>query len=211
MRSKVLFTIAIICMISGPLFCVINNARGNGALNLSMEFRGGTATDVTFEKDYSIDEIDSSIKPIFQSVIDSAEIQSQKVSGANEIIFKTRQLSVDERQELTEALNEEFPIATYTDNKGEEALSINFETISSTISNEMSYHSGFLHAGIYLVPLLGRKIRFGGGSGSGARCASGVRLLRDHQDIHRQYLHSGYADYRRLFYQRYDRYIRPCA
>ena len=105
-RRKVLFTIAIICMISGPVFCLINNANGNGALNLSMEFRGGTSTDVTFEDNYEIDDIDSKIKPVIQGVIDSAEIQSQKVSGSNEIVFKTRQLSVEERQELTEALNE---------------------------------------------------------------------------------------------------------
>ena len=44
---------------------------------------------------------------------------------------------MEERQELTNALNEAFPIETYTDNAGKEALSINFETISSTISNEM--------------------------------------------------------------------------
>ncbi len=136
-RRKVFFAIALVCMISGPVFCAINGANGSGALNLSMEFRGGTATDVTFKEDYSIDQIDNEIKPVIQGVINSAEIQSQKVSGSNEIIFKTRQLSVDERQELTDSLNESFPIETYTDNAGEEALSINFETISSTISNEM--------------------------------------------------------------------------
>ena len=136
-KRKIFFAIAIVCMLLGPVFCLINNAGGNGALNLSMEFRGGTSTDVTFEDNYEIDEIDSKIKPVIQDVIGSAEIQSQKVAGSNEIIFKTRQLSVEERQELTEALNKEFPIATYQDNEGNDALSINFETISSTISNEM--------------------------------------------------------------------------
>ncbi len=136
-KRKLFFAIAIICMLSGPVFCGINSARGTGALNLSMEFRGGTSTDVTFKDSFTIEEIDAQIKPVIQDVIGSAEIQSQKVSGGNEIIFKTRQLSVEERQELTNALNEAFPIETYTDNAGKEALSINFETISSTISNEM--------------------------------------------------------------------------
>ena len=136
-KRKLFFAIAIICMLSGPVFCGINGARGAGALNLSMEFRGGTSTDVTFKDSFTIEEIDAQIKPVIQDVIGSAEIQSQKVSGGNEIIFKTRQLSVEERQELTNALNEAFPIETYTDNAGKEALSINFETISSTISNEM--------------------------------------------------------------------------
>ena len=136
-KRKVLFLIAIICMVSGPVFCVINHANGSGALNLSMEFRGGTATDVTFEDSYTIEDIDSKIKPVISDVIGSAEIQSQKVSGGNEIIFKTRQLSVEERQQLTDALDQEFKIATYKDNEGNDALSINYETISSTISNEM--------------------------------------------------------------------------
>ena len=136
-RRKLFFTIALICMISGPVFCVINKAAGNGALNLSMEFRGGTSTDATFKDSFTIEEIDEKIKPVIQDVIGSAEIQAQKVAGGNEIIFKTRQLSVDERQALTTALNDSFPLETYTDNEGEEALSINFETISSTISNEM--------------------------------------------------------------------------
>ena len=136
-KRKIFFAIAIVCMVSGPVFCLINNANGNGALNLSMEFRGGTSTDVTFKDSYTIEEIDSKIKPVIQDVIGDAQIQSQKVAGGNEIIFKTRQLSVEERQQLTDALDKEFTIDTYTDNEGNEALSINYETISSTISNEM--------------------------------------------------------------------------
>ena len=136
-KRRIFFAIALICMVSGPVFCLIHNASGNGALNLSMEFRGGTSTDVTFEDSYTIEEIDSEIKPVIQDVIGDAQIQSQKVAGGNEIIFKTRQLSVDERQELTDALDQNFKIATYTDNEGNDALSINYETISSTISNEM--------------------------------------------------------------------------
>lgn len=136
-KRRTFFIIAIIAVVSGPLFCLINGAAGKGALNLSMEFRGGTATDVTFVDSYSIDDIDEKIKPVISEVIGDTEIQSQKVSGGNEIIFKTRTLSVDEREALTDALDEQFPIETYTDNAGEEARSINFETISSTISSEM--------------------------------------------------------------------------
>ena len=136
-KRKIFFTIALIAVLSGPVFCIINHAAGNGALNLSMEFRGGTSTDVTFKDEYTIDQIDDEIKPVIQGVIGDAEIQAQKVTGGNEIIFKTRQLTSEERQELSDALNESFPIDTYTDNEGEEALSINFETISSTISGEM--------------------------------------------------------------------------
>lgn len=136
-KRKVIFLIAALFMISGPVMCAFNHANGNGALNLSMEFRGGTATDVTFEKDYSIEEIDRDIKPVIRDVTGTSEVQSQKVTGTNGVIFKTAQLGVDKRQELTDALNEKFPISTYKDNAGKDALSISFETISSTISGEM--------------------------------------------------------------------------
>lgn len=41
-------------------------AKGDGALNYSLEFMGGTATNVTFNEDYSIKEIDSQIVPIIE-------------------------------------------------------------------------------------------------------------------------------------------------
>ena len=136
-KRKLIFVIAALFMLSGPVASAINHVNGNGALNLSMEFRGGTATDVTFEKEYSIEEIDEKIKPVIRKVTGSAEVQSQKVAGSGEVIFKTGTLSREQRQELTDAVNKDFPIATYTDENGEKALSISFETISSTISGEM--------------------------------------------------------------------------
>ena len=136
-KRKFIFVIAALFMLSGPVASAINHVNGNGALNLSMEFRGGTATDVTFEKEYSIEEIDEKIKPVIRKVTGSAEVQSQKVADSGEVIFKTGTLSREQRQELTDAVNKDFPIATYTDENGEEALSISFETISSTISGEM--------------------------------------------------------------------------
>jgi len=136
-KRKIFFIIAICCALSGSLFCAINGAAGNGALNLSMEFRGGTATDVTFNESYDIAQIDSDIKPVIEDVIGDAEIQAQKVAGGNEIIFKTRVLTVDERQALSDALDENFGIEVYEDSDGNEAKNISFETISSTISGEM--------------------------------------------------------------------------
>ena len=136
-RRKLFFLISICIILLGPLSMLINNSSGKGALNLSMEFRGGTATDVTFTEDYSIAAVDETIKPVIQDVIGDAEIQAQKVAGGNEIIFKTRVLTLDERTELTDALDEKIGIAEYTTESGVTEKSISFETISSTISNEM--------------------------------------------------------------------------
>ena len=136
-KKNICFIIALICILAGPVSMLANKAAGNGILNLSMEFRGGTSTDVTFNEDYSIADIDANVKPVIQDVIGDAEIQAQKVAGGNEIIFKTRVLTVEERQELTEKLDEAFGIAEYTSENGNTEKSISFETISSTISNEM--------------------------------------------------------------------------
>ena len=136
-RRKVFFAIAIVFILSGPAAMLINNGMGNGALNLSMDFSGGTSTDVTFNEDYTIDQIDTEIKPVIQDVIGDAEIQAQKVAGGTEVIFKTRALDIDERQELSDQLDEKFGIADYTTDDGTVEKNINFETISSTVSSEM--------------------------------------------------------------------------
>ena len=75
---------------------LINNANGRGPLNLSIEFEGGTSTDVTFNESYTIEEIDEQIKPVIAEVIGDSAIQAQKVAGGNEVIFKTRALESEE-------------------------------------------------------------------------------------------------------------------
>ena len=136
-KKKLFFIISICVILLGPVSMFINKGAGNGFLNLSMEFRGGTSTDVTFNEDYSIADIDETIKPVIRDVIGDAEVQAQKVAGGNEVIFKTRVLTLDEREQLTDALDEKIGIAEYTTEAGVTEKSINFETISSTISNEM--------------------------------------------------------------------------
>ena len=106
----------------------INSAAGNGILNLSMDFRGGTSTSVTFNEDLSIAQLDADVKPLFQNVTGDAEIQTQKVAGTNDVYIKTRVLSLDEREQVSKALQDAYGI---------EEKAITFETISSTVSNEM--------------------------------------------------------------------------
>ena len=58
---------------------------------------GGTSTNVTFNEDLTLAEIDK-VKPIFKEVTGDADIQASKVAGGNEVVFKTRSLSLDERK-----------------------------------------------------------------------------------------------------------------
>ena len=127
-KRRLTALIAAVAILSGPVLMGINSAAGKGALNLSMDFMGGTSTSVTFNEDMSIADLDSDVKPLFQQVTGDAEIQTQKVAGTNEVFIKTRVLSVDEREEVAALIAEQFDIDEDT---------ISFETISSTVSNEM--------------------------------------------------------------------------
>lgn len=127
-RKNMFFVISLVLILVGPVMMAINGAAGNGALNLSMDFMGGTSTSVLFNEDLSIAQLDSDVKPIIQDIIGDAEIQTQKVAGSNEVYIKTRVLTIDEREEVSAAIQEAYGI---------EEKAINFETISSTVSNEM--------------------------------------------------------------------------
>ena len=78
----------------------IQSATGNGALNYSLEFKGGTSTNVTFNEDMSIVDIDSKVKPVVQEVTGDADIQTQKVTGTNQVIIKTRHSGSGQREAL---------------------------------------------------------------------------------------------------------------
>ena len=101
---------------------------GSEMLNLSMDFKGGTSTNVTFKEDMTIEELEDKVKPIFEEIIGNAQVQFQKVAGTNEVYIKTNTLSVSQRQEITDRMEEEYGLKT---------KDIGFETISSTVSREM--------------------------------------------------------------------------
>ena len=127
-KRKLFFALSFLLVLIGPIFMGINAANGKGILNLSMEFKGGTSTSVMFNEDLSIEQLDADVKPIIREITGDAEIQTQKVAGSNEVFIKTRVLSLDEREEVSLAIQEAYSI---------DAKAINFETISSTVSSEM--------------------------------------------------------------------------
>lgn len=128
-KRKIFFIISIILILAGPVAMFANNQSSLGkSLNYSLEFMGGTSTNVTFNEDLTIGEIDKDVKPVVQGVTGDANIQTQKVAGTNQVIIKTRELNVEERQALNDALTEAFKV--------DETL-ISAESISSTVSSEM--------------------------------------------------------------------------
>ena len=106
----------------------INKVSTGDILNYSLDFKGGTATNITFNEDLSIEEIDTLVVPLIEEVTGGGGVIPQKVQGTNEVIIKTRTLELEEREEMNLVLEEEF---------GVDVSKITAETISSTISGEM--------------------------------------------------------------------------
>lgn len=127
-KKNIFFAASIAVIVLGFVFMGINSASTGKVLNYSLDFVGGTSTNVTFNEDMELSAIDANVVPVFSNVTGDGAVQVQKVAGSNEVIFKTRELNVEERQILEDALVEKF---------GVNKELITAETISSTISSEM--------------------------------------------------------------------------
>ena len=127
-KRKVFFILSLVLILCGPAFMLFHSQSEGKALNYSLEFSGGTATNVTFNEDMDIKEIDSKVTPLVEKVTGDKNVQPTKVVGTNQVIIKTRTLSLGEREKLHKALVKEFDV--------DEKL-IQAENISATVSKEM--------------------------------------------------------------------------
>ena len=119
-------------------------------MNYSLDFVGGTSTNVTFDKEYTLEEIDSQMIPSLEEITGDKNIQVQTVKDSNQVVFKTQTLDLEKREALASYLNENY---------GVEASDIATENISSTVSSEMRRdaviscdHCYNLYAALHLVP-----------------------------------------------------------
>ena len=131
-KKAVFFGISAAGILAGFVFMGVNKAQTGNILNYSLEFIGGTSTSVTFNEDLSLADIDAKVVPLIENITGDGNVQTQKIDGTNEVIFKTRTLSVEERESFKDAMVDHFSV---------DAEKITAETISSTISNEMKQES----------------------------------------------------------------------
>ena len=127
-KRAVCFAISLVLIFGGFAAMALNNSKTGSILNYGLDFKGGTSTNVTFNEDMSLEQISSEVVPVVEKVTGTADIQTQKVAGTNEVIIKTRTLNVDERQALNDALVQNF---------GVDAEKITAESISGAVSQEM--------------------------------------------------------------------------
>ncbi len=127
-KRKIFFIVSIVVILSVPVGMFAFNASTGKALNYGLDFQGGTSTNVTFEEDMTIDEIDAKVVPIIEEITGDKNVMATKVVDSKQVIFKTQELDLETRNELNKALVEGFGV--------DEDL-IQAESISSTISSEM--------------------------------------------------------------------------
>ena len=107
---------------------IVFTANGKGALNYSLDFAGGTSTTVTFAEEMSLADIDANVIPVIREATGVANVQQQKVTDSTQVVFKTDELSLAQREALNTALENKFGVAD---------SDIDSQSISSTVSSEM--------------------------------------------------------------------------
>lgn len=127
-KRKIFFAVSVAVILIGFVFMGVNVGTGKGALNYSLEFKGGTSTNVTFDKAYTLKEIDETMIPDLEKVTDDPNIQVQTVANSNQVIFKTQTLDLEKREAFAKYMADKF---------GVEEKDITTENISSTVSSEM--------------------------------------------------------------------------
>ncbi len=165
-RKWVFVTISAILVLSAPVLMIVNNNTIGHPLNFSLEFLGGTSTTVDIGEDMTLERLENEIKPMVAQITNDNAINISNVEGSK-VNIRTRELSLDEREQLTAALQDKYGVATED---------IEMENISATISNEMQEDAVWASVIALICMLLYiwvrfRDVRFG--------AASVIALLHD--------------------------------
>ncbi len=149
-KKHFFFGVSIALVVAGFVVMGIYKVNTGDILNFSLEFKGGTATTVTFDESKTLEEVNAEIVPLVEDITGSA-VQIQTVQNSNEVIFKTTTLNVEQREALDQMFMDEFAV-------GQEMITS--ETISSTISDEMKSDTIIAVAVAIVCMLLYIRIRF---------------------------------------------------
>ncbi len=131
-KKAIFITVSVVIIAAGLIgMCVFKATSGN-ALNYSLEFMGGTSTTVGFNEAYTLEELESTVVPQIAEITGDNNIQTTLVDGTDQVIFKTRTLTLDERDDLNDMFLANYDV---------EDTAITSQSIGSTISGEMRTQS----------------------------------------------------------------------
>lgn len=129
-KKYICFAISGVIALAGIVAMVMNGTSGKGAFYYSIEFAGGTSTEVRFDKEYTIDEFNDKVMPVLETTLDTKNIQAQVDTETHNVIIKTPELSTDKFTAMKELLVNDYQAVDSEDNFYD-------ESISGTISKEM--------------------------------------------------------------------------
>jgi len=133
-KKAIFMGISCAIIAAGLITMGVFKAKDGAALNYSLEFLGGTSTTVDFNETYTLADLDAEVVPQIAETLglSEASIQTTTVDGSNQAIFKTRTLTLEERQALNTMFETNYSVAD---------TSITSQSIGSTISSEMRSQS----------------------------------------------------------------------
>ncbi len=149
-KKGLFFGISTALVVAGFVAMIVFKSSTGDALNYSLEFKGGTATNVIFNEKMTLDEANANVVPKVESITGSA-VQIQTVQDSNEVIFKTNGLVPEKRAALEKMFVEDFKV---------DKNLITTETISSTISGEMKSNTIIAVIVAIICMLIYIRIRF---------------------------------------------------
>ncbi len=149
-KKGIFFGVSLAVIAAGFIVMGVNKMTTGDILNFSLEFKGGTAVTVNFNDHKTLEQVNSEILPLVEDITGSA-VQIQTVQDSNEVIFKTSTLNIEQREALDEMFAKNFNV--YGDR-------ITSETISSTISDEMTRDTIIAVVVAIIFMLLYIRIRF---------------------------------------------------
>lgn len=126
--SRIAYIISFVAIAAGLIALPIFNNKEGSALNYTLEFTGGTAMTVDFDQYYDLEAAENQIRPVVAEAaeVSEATIQVQNVKDTNEIVIKTPELTVAQRDNVENELRNSFGVKEFA-----------IENISGTISSEM--------------------------------------------------------------------------
>ena len=123
--SKFCIAASLIVILLGFVFMPINKSQIGNILNYDLEFSGGTSVTLTM-KDKVAEGTEKDIEQTVKDTVDVKTVQTQSVINSDQIVVKTNELTLDERQKLEDALKGKYDIAEYET-----------EEITASVSQEM--------------------------------------------------------------------------
>ena len=127
-KRHIFLSLSGLVIVAGIVFMVIHGSS-TYPLNYSLDFVGGTSTDVFFNESRSVAELEADVKPLISEAIGSTDVVLTPVKDSNEVIIKTQELTQEKREAMYKVLEEKFSV---------DASKITYENITGTVSAEMA-------------------------------------------------------------------------